>query len=128
MPNECEFLNFVNERKAVIAIIGLGNTGLPVAQGYVDRGFPVRGVDINAARVDELRGGRSYLSYLSDQEIQTLMGGSFLIGTDFCAVADADVVIVCVPTPLGTDGDADLSSVHTAFDAIAPYANRGVLV
>ncbi|MGH4004474.1 MAG: nucleotide sugar dehydrogenase, partial [Pseudonocardiaceae bacterium] len=128
MPNECEFLNFVNERRAVIAIIGLGSTGLPVAQGYVDRGFPVRGIDINTVRVDELRNGRSYLSYLSDQEIQTLTEDSFLVGTDFCAVADADVVIVCVPTPLGTDGDADLSSVHTAFDAIAPYANRGVLV
>jgi UDP-N-acetyl-D-glucosamine dehydrogenase len=128
LPNECEFLNFVNERGAVIAIIGLGNTGLPVALGYVDRGFPVRGIDIDAAKVDELRCGRSPLSHLSDQEIQILMEGSFLVGTDFGAVADADVVIVCVPTPLGAEGDADLSSVHTAVDAIAPHANRGVLV
>lgn len=128
MPNECEFLNSVNERRAVLAIIGLGNTGLPVAQGYVDHGFPVRGIDIDAARVDELRSGRSYLSYLSDQKIQTLMEGSFSVGIEFCAVADADVVIVCVPTPLGADGDADLSSVRTAFDSIAPYANRGLLV
>ncbi len=128
MPNECEFLNSVNERRAVIAIIGLGNTGLPVAQGYVDRGFPVHGIDIDAARIDELRSGRSYLSYLSDQEIQTLLAGSFSVGTDFRAVADADVVIVCVPTPLRADGEADLSSVRTAFDAIAPYASRGVLV
>ncbi len=113
----------------VIAIIGLGNTGLPVAQGYVDRGFRVRGIDINATRVNELRSGRSYLSYLSDQEIQNLiLKGTFSVGTDFCAVAGADVVIVCVPTPLGADGDAELSSVGTAFDAIAPYANRGVLV
>lgn len=128
MPNECEFLNSVNERRSVIAIIGLGNTGLPVAQGYVDRGFPARGIDIDAARVEELRSGRSYLSYLSDQEIQTLMEGSFGVGTDFRAVADADVVIVCVPTPLGAGGDADLSWVRAAFDAIAPYAHTGVLV
>ncbi|MGH3888392.1 MAG: NAD(P)-binding domain-containing protein [Pseudonocardiaceae bacterium] len=60
MLNECEFLNRVNERRAVIAIIGLGNTGLPVSQGCVDRGFPVRGIDIDAAKVDDLRSGRSY--------------------------------------------------------------------
>lgn len=128
MLSECEFLNFVNERRAVIAVIGLGNTGIPVAQGCVDRGFPVLGIDVDSARVDALRSGRSYLSYVSDQAIQILMEASFLVGTDFSAVADADVVFVCVPTPLGADGDADLSSVHDAFDAIAPYASRGTLV
>lgn len=128
MPNECEFLNLIDECRAVIAIIGLGNTGLPVAQGFVDRGFPVRGIDINAARVDELRSGSSYLSHVSDQQIQTLTKGPFVAGTDFSAVVNADVVIVCVPTPLGAYGDADLSSVRNAFDAIAPYANHGLLV
>ncbi len=52
----------------------------------------------------------------------------FLAGTGFCTVAGADVVIVCVPTPLGAHGDADLSSVYHAFDATAPYASRGTLV
>ncbi|MGH3845163.1 MAG: nucleotide sugar dehydrogenase [Pseudonocardiaceae bacterium] len=128
MPNECEFLNLVNGRRAVIAVIGLGNTGLPVAQGYVARGFPVRGIDIDAGRVDELRHGRSYLAHISDQQVQTLTAGSFSASIDFCAVTDADVVIVCVPTPLDSDGAADLTSVRAAFDAIAPYVKPATLV
>ncbi|MGH3693817.1 MAG: nucleotide sugar dehydrogenase [Pseudonocardiaceae bacterium] len=128
MPNECEFLNLVNGRKAVIAVIGLGNTGLPVVQGYVAQGFPVHGIDIDAVRVAELRSGHCALSHISDQDVQTLIDGSFSVGSDYRAVTDADVVIVCVPTPLDTNGIADLSAVRAAFDAMAPYLHRAPLV
>ena len=125
---ETDFIDAVNRRGAVIAVIGLGNTGLPVAQGYVAAGFEVRGVDVDAARVEILRSGRSYLSYISDDQVRMMMNGTFVVGTDFSAVLDAEVVIVCVPTPLGTDGRADLSSVRAAFDTIARHVDPGTLV
>ena len=111
-----------------VVIVGLGYVGLPLAQGATRAGLRVAGFDLSAGVVDGLNLGRSHVDDLSDADIAEMRAGGFTASTDPAVLADADVAVVCVPTPLSEDGGPDLTAVTSAVSAVAEHLAPGQLV
>ncbi|MFC0132423.1 UDP-N-acetyl-D-glucosamine dehydrogenase [Massilia eurypsychrophila] len=116
------------DRSAVIGIIGLGYVGLPLTLRYADVGFRVLGIDIDAAKVDKLNAGASYIEHIGAAQIARARAHGFEATTDFARVGEADALIICVPTPLNAYREPDLSFVLGTTDALLPYMREGQLV
>jgi UDP-N-acetyl-D-glucosamine dehydrogenase len=111
-----------------VVIVGLGYVGLPLAQGATRAGLQVTGLDLSAGVVDGLNQGRSHVDDLCDADIAEMIAGGFTATTDPAALADADVAVVCVPTPLSADGGPDLAAVTSAITAVAAHLHPRQLV
>jgi UDP-N-acetyl-D-glucosamine dehydrogenase len=123
-----EWTEAVEARQTRVAIIGLGYVGLPLALLFVDAGFPVTGFDIDAAKVDTLNAGRSYIQRILPAEIAAARAAGFSATTDFSLIRECDAVLICVPTPLGKNHEPDLSFVQQTVEAIAPHTFPGQLI
>ena len=111
-----------------IVVIGLGYVGLPLAQEAVRSGLSVVGLDVSERVVTGLRAGRSHVDDLSDDAIVDMLAAGFEVTSDAAVLADADAVVVCVPTPLSAEGGPDLSAVLSATRVIAQHVHPGMLV
>ncbi len=112
-----------------IAIIGLGYVGLPLALAFREAGFDVTGVDASARRVDELNAGRSPIDDIDDARLQRgLTAGLRICSPDVAALETADVVFVCVPTPITQAKDPDLGPVLGAAILVREHLRKGQLV
>ena len=119
----------LRERRARIAVMGLGYAGLPVAIEFARAGFVVTGIDIDLERVGLVNLGRSPVSDVSNMDVADLVRiGRLGASTDVGALAAADVVFICVPTPLTADRDANLNYVRSAARSIAARLHAGMLV
>ena len=113
----------------VLAIIGQGYVGLPLAMAAVDAGWTVVGVDNFEAKVAQINSGKSPVEDISDTELQAaLTSGAYRASTDFSSVAKASVITICVPTPLDEKREPDLSLLQSAASAIAPFVSNETLV
>lgn len=111
------------------AIIGLGYVGLPLSLQFARSGVEVLGLDVDQSKIDALHAGRSYIHHIPDEEIGKLVAdGNFSATTDFSRVSEVDAVIICVPTPLSTNREPDISYVLMSGEAIAPYLKKGTVV
>lgn len=115
----------LDARTATVAVVGLGYVGLPLLLAAAQAGHPVIGVDVSAARVGDLAAGTSYITDIPDDELAVLTGRP--LTTDPALLADADVVLLAVPTPL-RDGSPDLRPVREATEALAAVMRPGTLV
>jgi UDP-N-acetyl-D-glucosamine dehydrogenase len=118
----------VTEADVHLAVVGLGYVGLPLVVAAAQAGILVTGVDSDDRVVDGLNAGRSHVDDVTDSAVQMLRSGAFIATTDVAAIAEADVVVVCVPTPLSPDGGPDLGAVESAARAIAGHLARDTLV
>ena len=111
-----------------IAIIGLGYVGLPLGLRFADSGVSVLGLDVDAAKVDAINSGKSYIKHIDAAEIAAQQAsGKLEASTDFSRVSEVDAVLICVPTPLNKYREPDISYVLKSGEAIAPYlAQQGV--
>ena len=116
-------------RKATIGVIGLGYVGLPLACAVADAGFGVIGFDIDPEKVASLNSGRSYLRHISDSVLAARLGiDRFSATADFQRLAEADAVLICVPTPLTSERKPDLSMVESTAREISRFLRPGQLV
>ena len=114
---------------ARVAIIGLGYVGLPLAIAFEEAGLEVVGVDASDARVAELRGGTSPIDDISNERlVAALDKGLRVSGPADAALADADAIFVCVPTPITDSKDPDLGPVLSAAEFIAGGLRAGQLI
>ncbi|NCO38837.1 MAG: UDP-N-acetyl-D-glucosamine dehydrogenase [Armatimonadetes bacterium CG_4_10_14_3_um_filter_66_18] len=114
---------------AEVAVMGMGYVGLPLALALGEAGFEVWAVDVDEARVRQLREGKSYLLEIEDEAISKLVdAGKLRATTEMSPIRRADAVIVCVPTPLSKTRDPDLSYVVSATAAIAEHLRPPQLV
>lgn len=112
-----------------IALIGLGYAGLPLALRFAETGTRVLGFDIDAAKVDRLNAGQSYILHLPAARIAAAVESKkFSATTDFARVRECEAVILCLPTPLKNGREPDLSFILNTARAIAPHLQRGTLV
>ncbi len=129
MPSVDSFVSAVRDRSVVIGVIGLGYVGLPLAVSYASAGFRVVGLDVDSARVEELKKGRSYIEDVdSDAVLRTIAEGNFAPGTDPSALGECDAVFICVPTPYTPAKDPDLSYVVQASETVSRHMKIGALV
>jgi UDP-N-acetyl-D-glucosamine dehydrogenase len=114
---------------ARVAIVGLGYVGLPLALSFVEAGLEVVGVDATASRVDELREGHSPIDDVDDARLHDALGRGFSVrGTDDADLHAADVIVVCVPTPINEAKEPDLGAVLSAGQLVAKQLRAGQLV
>jgi len=124
-----EALSRIRARAMKVGIVGLGYVGLPLAVAFGERGFRCLGVELDPARREAIAGGRSYLPDLPDTAIRQLVSGGRLRVSGSCAeLEEADVTIICVPTPVHRDKRPDLSHVLRAAASIGAALRPGQLV
>lgn len=122
-------LKKLQDKTAVMAVLGLGYVGLPLASVFAEAGFKVIGVDPVQEKVDLVNQGKSYVLDVPTQTVARLVKeGRLSATTDFAACAQADAVSICVPTPLRKTGDPDLSFIISATEGLAPYVHSGMVV
>jgi len=112
-----------------VAVVGLGYVGIPLALGFTGAGCRTVGFDLDGGRVLELQQGHSPLAHLPSERIAAATASGLLEFTgDISRVADAEAIIICVPTPLRKHQDPDLTHILGAGAAVAPHLRRGMLV
>ena len=111
-----------------LVVVGLGYVGLPLVAEACRAGLSVTGLDVSPRVVEGLNAGRSHVDDLDDEEIGTMLAAGFTATDDASCVAEADTVVICVPTPLRADGGPDLEAVEAACRGIAPHLRPGTLV
>jgi UDP-N-acetyl-D-glucosamine dehydrogenase len=117
------------ERTARVGVLGLGYAGLPMAVEIARAGFPVTGLDVNPDRVGAINAGHSPVSDVASRDVRALARQGLLAATgDFDHLAELDVVIICVPTPLDENRRPDLRYVVAATRDIAARLHPGMLV
>ena len=117
------------QRTQVLAIIGQGYVGLPLAMAAVDAGWTVIGVDSLATKVAQINGGSSPVEDVSDEKLQAAISrGAYKATIDFSDVELATVITICVPTPLDHAREPDLTLLRSAAIGIAPYVSNETLV
>ena len=127
-------LERIERREAVVGVIGLGYVGLPLAVAFAEAGFRTVGIDVDEARVKSVVRGESYIADVPSTTLAALVArdetkeARLSAVADYGALEEADVAIVCVPTPLSKTKDPDLSHVVAATEEISSRLRPGMLV
>ena len=115
--------------KEKVAVIGLGYVGLPLAISSTNSGLETIGIDLNLAKISLINQKRSPIEDVSDEQISKLIASElFSVSSDYTKIGDADVILICVPTPLTTDRTPELSHLNAATIAIGEQMKKGALV
>ena len=109
-------------------IIGMGYVGLPLAREASAAGLSVIGLDINPEVIDGLNNGRSHVDDLADSDVAEMLGRGFSATTDAVRLSWARTIVICVPTPLSSDGAPDLGPLRVAVGSVAAQLRAGTLV
>jgi len=126
---KAELLSKINDRTLTVAVIGLGYVGLPLAVEKAKAGFNTIGFDVQPQKVDMVNRGENYIGDVVDDDLTELVkSGKLRATSDYSFVSQADFVAICVPTPIDTHKQPDISYVRDSVKAIAPYLKRGSVV
>ncbi len=129
MSIHTELLQKLQDRAALVGVIGLGYVGLPLATRAGRVGFGVLGFDVSAEKAARINAGQSYIGDVASAEVAELRErGHLEATTDFERLRECDVVVVCVPTPLNSTRDPDISFIERAAADIARALRPGQLV
>lgn len=118
----------IRTNDAKIGVIGLGYVGLPLALLAAEKGYTVLGVDSDSRKVASLTAGHSYISCITDIELQAGLQNNLKIEQDYRALAACDLIVICVPTPLSNENTPDISNLVSAATGIAAILRREQLV
>lgn len=147
-----QLLAKIQQRSAVVAVIGLGYVGLPLAVAFAEKGFPVVGIDVDRRKVEAINRGESYVQDIPSGRLAPLtverrrptadgrptpeiadgqrsaVGGQIFATTDYSILSQCDAAIICVPTPLNKTRDPDVRYVIAAGESVARHIHPGMLV
>ena len=124
-----EILQKIKDRSLVAGVVGLGYVGLPLAVEKAKAGFRTIGFDIQKQKVDSVNAGENYIGDVVDSDLRRLvLEGRLSATTDFSFIKDVDFVAICVPTPLDSHQQPDISYVRSSTEAIAEYLHKGMMV
>jgi UDP-N-acetyl-D-glucosamine dehydrogenase len=127
--NNMDFLQKVENKSALIGIIGMGYVGLPLGLAFTAKKFNVLGFDHDERKVLALNKGKGYLKHISENKIKEAVDSGYLKATsDFSKLKLADAIIICVPTPLTEHREPDMSYVENTSKTIAKYLRKEQLV
>ena len=122
-------LQRLHDRQATVGIVGLGYVGLPLAVEFAAAGYTVIGYDVDATKVAQINGGASYIGDIESTQVAPLVeDGKLCASTDAADLRHADVISICVPTPLRKTKDPDMSYIIQAVETIKAIAHPGMAV
>lgn len=123
-----DFFSKIENKTALIGIVGLGYVGIPLAMRFSEVGFKVLGFDINEQRVNDLNSGESPIAHLPNERLGKMKDSGFEATTDFSRIADVDTIIICVPTPLNKYREPDMSFVVGTLESVSPFFRPGQMI
>lgn len=124
-----EFQKRIYNKQVKIAVIGLGYVGLPLAIEFAKSGFSVLGIDIDKDRLNHIKRKESYITDVSDKALrQVLKSSKFSATADFRLLREAEVIIICVPTPLKRRYHPNISYIRQAVKSISKNLKIGSLI
>jgi UDP-N-acetyl-D-glucosamine dehydrogenase len=124
-----ELLEKIHSHRATVGVIGLGYVGLPLVLRFGEEKFSILGFDVDAEKVRKLNAGQSYIRHIPGERLQHLRETrQFEATTDFSRLAEADAIIICVPTPLTAKKDPDLQYIEKTGEFIVKTLRKGQLV
>ncbi len=122
-------LKSIQSKTCTVGIIGLGYVGLPLIDAYIKAGFSTIGFDVDQKKVDMLQAGNSYIAHIEHTTIASWLAQKRFDATvDMTRLQEADVILICVPTPLSDSRDPDLKYVETTTRAIAESLRPGQMI
>ncbi len=114
------FAKKISDGSALIGVVALGYVGLPLLRSFYDAGFRVIGFDVDPEKVRMLNAGENYLKHLGEGFVSEMSTSDrFEVTDDFGRLGEPDAIMICVPTPLGTHQEPDLSFVEHSADDVA---------
>jgi UDP-N-acetyl-D-glucosamine dehydrogenase len=124
-----ELIRRIQDRKAVVGVIGLGYVGLPLVREFVRAGLKVVGFDIDQGKIDKLMAGKSYIEHIPSSMVKGMLAkGLFRATSNFNELSRPDVIIIAVPTPLTKMRDPDMTYIEATAHAISKRLRQGQLV
>ncbi len=128
-PTGRQLLAGIRAREARVGVMGLGYVGLPVAVGFAESGFPTVGFDVDDGVTRRVAEGGSHIPDVDAERVAAVVErGRLDATTDFDRLADVDVIVICVPTPLSKTGDPDVSFIVSATKDVRTALRPGQLV
>ncbi|MFA4924905.1 MAG: NAD(P)-binding domain-containing protein, partial [Ignavibacteriaceae bacterium] len=122
-------LTKIENKTAVVGIIGLGYVGLPLALEFAKKGFRVVGFDLDERKSKFISEGKSYIKHIASERInEVVASGKFSATTDFSQLPSVDAIIICVPTPLDEHREPDMSFIVSSAKTVAQYFRKEQLV
>lgn len=118
----------IQQRQAVVGIIGLGYVGLPLALRFNQVGFRTIGFDIDKAKTEQLNNGQCYIEHIPATNVRAAISQNFTATCDFSQITQCDAVILCVPTPLNKYREPDISFIVNTIENIKPFLREGQLI
>ena len=130
MPNvKAELLKKIEDKSAVVGIVGLGYVGLPLAVEMAKAGYKTIGFDVQAKKVDSVNAGHNYIGDIVGDTLKEMVDTGYLRATsNFDFIKDVDAVAICVPTPLDKYQQPDNSYVKGSTESVAEHVHPGMLV
>jgi len=129
MSRDAELLSRIESHDAVVGIIGLGYVGLPLGVAFAEAGLHTLGFDVQADVVAGINEGRSHILDITSERLAALTESGALEATlDFGRLAEADAIVICVPTPLSKTDDPDMSYILAASESVRANLRPGQLV
>jgi len=116
----------LENKEAVIGVIGLGYVGLPLCLRYLDIGFSVVGFDVDDNKTKMLSAGESYIQHIDITPLKEAKD-KFKATTDYSRIQDVDAIVLCLPTPLTRHREPDLSYVLSSLDKIVEHPSSSIL-
>lgn len=122
-------LKKIQEKSIVVGVVGLGYVGLPLAVEKAKSGFKTIGFDVQQSKVDMVNAGKNYIGDVVDRDLEKLVKENMLLATtDFSLIKDADFIAICVPTPLDSHQEPDISYVKNSAQVVAHYLKKETMV
>ena len=123
------FLQKIENKTAVIGIVGLGYVGLPLGLEFAEKDFFVLGFDIDETKIPVLNSGKTYIKHIKADRIKNAVDNKkFEATSDFSRLPEVDAIIIAVPTPLDEHREPDISFIENSGKAIAKYLRKGQIV
>ncbi len=119
----------IKTKQANVGVVGMGYVGLPLAVEMAKTGFNVCGIDLSEDKIEQLKQGQSYISDISNEDVQGVLDSSnFYPTTDYSVVSELDAISICVPTPLSENQDPDTSYITSVMEKMKPHLKKGVVI
>jgi len=119
----------IEQKTAVVGVIGLGYVGLPLVQAFVEAGFKTIGFDVDASKIERLKAAESYIAHIQSQWLaECIEKQRFEPTADMARLGEPDALLICVPTPLSDSRDPDLQYIVNTTEMIAQSLRKGQIV
>ncbi|HID39520.1 MAG TPA: nucleotide sugar dehydrogenase [Calditrichaeota bacterium] len=124
-----DLLSKIENKQAVIGVVGLGYVGLPLLMEFVEKSYKTLGFDIDEKKVEKLNAGKSYIKHIDEKRVKAVRDSNLFEATaDFTRIKEADCILICVPTPLTKHREPDLSYITGTGEILSKNIRKGQFI